>query len=205
MVIDIDLYTVLILIIPFIIYIIYDIMYIKNRKYIKYFFLTIFFIYFINLLNYTIFPIHINSSIATITQEEFTIFESLKNNTNLIPFNKLDKIDFILNIIMTIPLGVLLPCLVKKLNTKKILIIGLITGLGIEACQALLTFVQGFTFRNININDAIANFIGVYLGYKIFILFFKNVLDIYKHSTKKPPKVINLIINYLLELNPLFF
>lgn len=61
----------------------------------------------------------------------------------------------------------------KRFGYKKIVKIGIFTGIGIELIQFILLFIQGFTFRNININDSIANFFGVYFGYKAFIISFK--------------------------------
>lgn len=133
-----------------------------------------------------------------------TTFEIIKSNLNLVPFLKgLDIKDFILNIIMTFPLGVLLPCMIKDLDTKKIVKIGVLTGLGIELIQFILVFIQGFTFRNININDSIANFLGIYLGYKAFVISFKilypEVAEIKNKSKFLIP--IKNIFNYVLKLN----
>src|SRR5699024_2338210 len=204
MIIDIGPLTILIIAISYILYALYDIKYKGNKNMSNYLFLFIFFVYFINLLKYAVFPIHFSEDVKNIMQEERTILEIVKLNTNLIPFSSgFDKKDFLLNIIMTLPLGFLIPCLKRDLNNKKVIILGLATGLLIEFIQLLLIFLQGFTFRNININDTIANFIGVYLGYKIFLLSFPILFKAFQES-KENNGFINKfkpMFEYILKLN----
>ena len=68
----------------------------------------------------------------------------------------------ILNIILFIPLGIMLPFLWKKYNTlSETLIFGFSMSLAIELLQIL-------TYRATDINDLIANTVGAVLGYLIF-------------------------------------
>lgn len=70
----------------------------------------------------------------------------------------------ILNIILFIPLGIMLPFLWKKYNTlSETLILGFSMSLAIELMQI-------FTYRATDINDLLANTIGTVLGYCIFRL-----------------------------------
>ena len=68
----------------------------------------------------------------------------------------------ILNIILFIPLGIMLPFLWKKYNTlSETLIFGISMSLAIELLQIL-------TYRATDINDLIANTFGAVLGYLVF-------------------------------------
>ena len=68
----------------------------------------------------------------------------------------------ILNIILFIPLGIMLPFLWKKYNSlRATLIFGFCMSLAIELLQIL-------TYRATDINDLIANAVGAVLGYFVF-------------------------------------
>lgn len=82
----------------------------------------------------------------------------------LIPFLPMidDFKNTILNIILFVPLGILLPFLWKKYSTlKATLVFGFGMSLAIELLQIL-------TYRATDINDIIANTVGTVLGYIIF-------------------------------------
>ena len=82
----------------------------------------------------------------------------------LMPFLPMidDYKNTVLNIILFIPLGILLPFLWKKYNTlKATLMVGFLMSLAIEILQIL-------TYRATDINDIIANTFGTVLGYFIF-------------------------------------
>lgn len=196
MIFRINLFIIILLFIPVLIYLIAN----RNKSSIyKTIFILIFFVYFVNLLKYAVFPIYIGSDISNVFKSEYNLIDIIKMNTNIVPFiSGLSLKDFILNIIMTFPLGFLLPTLAKNLNIKKIFGIGAVVGLGIELIQFLMIFIQGFTFRNININDSIANFLGVVLGYLVFIMVLKLFNDLFENSKNKFFK--NLLV-YLLEIN----
>lgn len=120
MVINIGFITMAILIGSFIVYILFDIFNNNNKNHSKYFILLVFSIYLVNLFKYAIFPMYINSSIAEYFKNSMTTSEIIKSSLNLVPFLEgLNIKDFILNKIMTFPLGVLLPCIIKDLDTKK--------------------------------------------------------------------------------------
>lgn len=82
----------------------------------------------------------------------------------LVPFLPMiaDYKNTILNIILFIPLGIMLPFLWKKYNTlRATLIFGFSMSLAIELLQIL-------TYRATDINDLIANTVGSVLGYFVF-------------------------------------
>lgn len=94
-------------------------------------------------------------------------------NLNLVPLIHLTKDDFetsILNVLMTIPFGFGLPFITKSTLTK-IAIVGLLLGIIIESLQGIIGLLNGFSFRVVDINDLIFNFIGTLIGYSLFKLF----------------------------------
>lgn len=82
--------------------------------------------------------------------------------TNPIPFRGIEM-DFYLNIMMMIPMGVYLG-LFRPSGSWRILLSGLAIGVGIESCQFLLDTFLGLS-RWVDINDIITNAAGVVIGY----------------------------------------
>ena len=82
---------------------------------------------------------------------------------NLIPFNSEGIRTYILNIIMFMPLGFLLPLIWEKFrNTVKVFYTGLVFSLAIEVCQL-------FNHRATDIDDLMMNSLGAILGYFIWV------------------------------------
>ena len=125
---------------------------------------TTMYIYLSFVLYFTLMPI--------ITALPF-IFNHPYTAMNLIPF--IDVLngsgDFarqvVLNIIMTIPFGFLLP-LVKKENVKvlEVVLYTFLLSLFIELLQPLIN-----DFRSSDITDLITNVIGGFIGYLIYLIF----------------------------------
>ena len=82
----------------------------------------------------------------------------------------LHGLGFIENIILTIPLGMLLKKLVSQLPILLLTIIGLIISSGIEISQYYLS--QNLLInRSSDINDIIANTLGVFIGGLIIVIY----------------------------------
>ena len=85
----------------------------------------------------------------------------------------------ILNIILFIPLGIMLPFLWKKYDTlRETLFFGFLMSLAIELLQIL-------TYRATDINDLIANTIGAVLGYFVFRIISCIIPPIAKFASRK--------------------
>lgn len=85
------------------------------------------------------------------------------NEINLIPFSSVGALTYILNIIMFMPLGFLLPLIWKEFrNIINVSITGLGFSLSIEFCQL-------FNLRTTDIDDLMMNTLGAILGYLIWI------------------------------------
>lgn len=82
---------------------------------------------------------------------------------NLVPFSSSGATTYILNIIMFMPLGFLLPFIWSKFrNLSKVFCVGLCFSLAIEFCQL-------FNHRVSDIDDLMMNSLGAVLGYLIWL------------------------------------
>lgn len=91
------------------------------------------------------------------------------DSINPIPLIRLDPRNFLLNIAMTVPLGVLVPVLTRRRSLRAVLTVGLATSVGIEVTQFLcLRLLSGG--RSSDIDDVIANVLGVGIGYALYRL-----------------------------------
>ena len=98
-------------------------------------------------------------------------YGKLDNSINLIPFSSEGAMTYILNIIMFMPLGFLLPLIWENFrNAKKVVLMGFLMSLAIEICQL-------FNIRTTDIDDLLMNTLGALVGYccwKVFSLIFRN-------------------------------
>ena len=99
----------------------------------------------------------------------------------LVPFLPMvdDIKNTILNIILFVPLGIMLPFLWKKYNTfKATLVFGFFMSMAIELLQIL-------TYRATDINDIIANTLGAVIGYCLFRMAASVFLPVTTFALKK--------------------
>ena len=113
----------------------------------------------------------------------------LKDKINFIPFSKdIDFIAYFLNIVLFLPLGFLVPLILKKINKLKyILGIGLGFSMIIEVSQLLNN-------RRTDIDDLILNTIGAIVGFILYRIFDKCTNS--KYQLNKIP--ISLMITSIL-------
>ena len=102
---------------------------------------------------------------------DLIVYGKLDNSINLIPFSSEGAMTYILNIIMFMPLGFLLPLIWKNFrNARKVVLMGFLMSLAIEICQL-------FNIRTTDIDDLMMNTLGTLVGYccwKVFSLIFRN-------------------------------
>ena len=95
----------------------------------------------------------------------------LQEEINLIPFRDGISLSMILNVVMFMPLGFLLPLIWESFrNAKKVVLMGFLMSLAIEICQL-------FNIRTTDIDDLLMNTLGALVGYccwKVFSLIFRN-------------------------------
>ena len=98
-------------------------------------------------------------------------YGKLDNSINLIPISSEGAMTYILNIIMFMPFGFLLPLIWKNFrNANKVVLMGFLMSLAIEICQL-------FNIRTTDIDDLLMNTLGTLVGYccwKVFSLIFRN-------------------------------
>jgi glycopeptide antibiotics resistance protein len=164
-------------------------LYKKKNKSLSYIvFGGLFYLYFMLLINYTQFPIITDLA-------EFETYY-LRDFINFIPLNPFTDINraFLLNIILTVPFGFFIPFL-KKVNFKKIVLLGLILTISIELTQLSVWLIFGAHLRYIDINDIVANLFGVLIGYGIFKLFSIFIILIINRFIKNRDSFMNFIYN----------
>lgn len=150
---------------------------------------TFFFIYLSGVLKYTQFPIMLMNG--------NTLEQNVGSFINYVPLLNLDRGDIqtsVLNIILAMPFGILLP-MMKRKSLKQMLAHGVLFGFLIELIQLLVALIVGFTLRTIDINDIIFNFIGVMAGYVIYHIF----IHILKKLANKFSLPMDFLIRHLLQ------
>lgn len=75
------------------------------------------------------------------------------------------------NIILTIPLGILIPMIIRKMDSvKRIFILSLSFSIVIELTQFIISSILGYTYKITDVDDIFLNIIGVLIGYICFKL-----------------------------------
>lgn len=122
-------------------------------------------------------------------------FMRFEVSLTLVPFLPMvaDFKNTILNIILFVPLGIMLPFIWKKYNTlKATLIFGFMMSLSIELLQL-------FTYRATDINDLIANTLGTVLGYFLFRIISYLVPSV-RNVAKRKNEVAAVIVPVILVM-----
>lgn len=87
----------------------------------------------------------------------------LRSLLNVVPLVTLDPPTFLLNIVMTLPLGALLPLVVRVRTVAGVALVGLLVSGCIEVGQGVGDVLLGMS-RTVDVNDLIANVTGTVLG-----------------------------------------
>ena len=99
-----------------------------------------------------------------------TLWDGIRNgirleNINLIPFSRqISPLGYLLNLIMMVPLGFLVPLLFRKID-RWLKILGLGAGMSL-----VLELSQLLSWRAVDVDDLILNSLGTLLGYGLFRL-----------------------------------
>ncbi|MGI3785994.1 MAG: VanZ family protein, partial [Janthinobacterium lividum] len=81
---------------------------------------------------------------------------ALRSLLNVVPLVTLDAPTFLLNIVMTVPLGALLPLLLRVRPVAGVALVGLLVSATIELGQGVGDVLLGMS-RTVDVNDLIAN------------------------------------------------
>jgi glycopeptide antibiotics resistance protein len=134
---------------------------------------AVFAIYLIEVAAVTLFPMPVNGLMA----EDFRSSGiSALEYVNFIPgipgFTlSLGDPQVIQNVIVGIPFGFGAFFVLPGVSARRVLLSGVLAFAGIEAVQATIGVVIGFPYRVIDINDVLANSVGVAIGVVAFIAF----------------------------------
>lgn len=131
--------------------------------------------YFLILLNKTIFPIFISGNFVEIMRDSpdkryielLPLFITLRYDQSFSYY-----LPIIFNILLTIPLGFILSCLMPN-QLKKILFLSFLVTLSIETLQLVISLILRYPHRIFDINDILLNMLGAFLGYYLYILIAK--------------------------------
>lgn len=116
---------------------------------------SILFLYAVGVVAVTVFPIKVRSA-SWYWEPWWSVFA-------WIPF-QVPPLSWILNVVMFVPLGVLVPLLWPRFDSmRRMSLLGLYASIGIELTQLVLWFTLG-SYRTVDINDLIANTLGAVLG-----------------------------------------
>jgi glycopeptide antibiotics resistance protein len=88
---------------------------------------------------------------------------ALRSLLNVVPFATIDPPSFLLNVVMTLPLGALVPFLLRVRSMPGVALVGLFVSAGIEFGQGVGDVLLGMQ-RTVDVNDLIANVAGTVLG-----------------------------------------
>lgn len=161
----------------------------KKRGVWFFVFFTIMYVYIVLVIKITQFPIYNDPEMM-----EAWGGIQLGRDINLIPLKDAFNRSGLLNIIMTIPFGFLMPFL-HRCNYKKSIEYGFALGVSIETLQLIVGVIIGYTTRIVDVNDVIFNTCGTFLGYLIFLLFVNLTKILFKGDTD-----YNSLVNYILEI-----
>ena len=160
---------------------------VKRRDFYKYAFMALFATYVGFVLLQTVPPIYFGAS------DMRELFASngwkLTDCIKLIPFADGITKDDLLNVLMTVPFGFLLPLVKKRVTLKTALILGLIFSLTIELLQLLVAALQGFAFRYFDTADIICNLLGAVIGWLIIA----GIITLVQRSKNKARKTGSLL------------
>jgi glycopeptide antibiotics resistance protein len=123
--------------------------------------------YLIVLLTLTFFPFdgfHGTDPVDLRLQVFRTIHFALKKGLGSREFTVL-----IGNLAAFVPLGLLLPQMIRRRSLLLVVLAGLALSVAIEAGQLAVSIALGFAYRTADIDDVIVNVAGAVLGYVIYI------------------------------------
>lgn len=75
---------------------------------------------------------------------------------------------YVLNILLFVPLGFALPVFLPNLKYKKVILIGCLVSLTIEILQAIAGIIVGYTYRAADIDNLMMNTLGTIIGLIVF-------------------------------------
>ncbi len=138
--------------------------FLRHGNKFKYLFGALFSVYLIFAFSCTICPIYFDSAIRESAIESGW---KVRDCIYLVPFTDGITWDNLLNIVLTFPLGFMLPLIKKRFTWRHAIAAGLLFGITVELTQLLTAILQGFTFKYVDTSDLICNFAGTLLSWAV--------------------------------------
>ncbi|TRZ38075.1 VanZ family protein [Niallia circulans] len=119
-------------------------------------------IYVACVISITIFPIPYDKTTINYEAQENYL------HNNMIPFTFLSNFSAYQsfgNLLLLLPLGLYVPLLSKRMKSiKRVFLVGILSSLGIELTQFVISMLAGYTYRQADIDDVILNTLGAVVG-----------------------------------------
>jgi glycopeptide antibiotics resistance protein len=141
----------------------------RKHSFAYLFFFSLFWLYAMAGLDKTFFPLQVNGLFVDVMRQQ-----PLFSLVNLVPLHFSEYglsaagyLGLLYNILLTVPLG----CganFLRRLRLKDTLGLSIAVGFGIEGMQLVMTLVLRYPYRVVDINDALLNALGVWIGYGVF-------------------------------------
>jgi glycopeptide antibiotics resistance protein len=160
----------------------------------KFVMLLVFIIYILGVFFFT--------GVGTIFDIQRHGLELKSGQVNLIPFSReIDVVDYLLNILLFVPLGFFLPIIWPNINKlKQVVLSGVSFSLLIEMSQL-------FTNRRTDIDDLLMNTLGTILGYLLFSVILRIVKKTFppeNHFKYEPAiYILSVFLGHFLMFNEL--
>lgn len=136
---------------------------ITKKNVIRRIFTALMAMYLVVAASLTVFPIYIRcSDIAARFAESGW---RLRDCISLVPFKTGFEVNAILNFLLTVPFGFLLPLVRRRCGLACAAAAGLAFGICVELIQLVTAYLQGFSYRVVDTTDIICNFAGTLLGW----------------------------------------
>lgn len=152
----------------------------RRKKFIN----SLFYIYMCVVLSFTVLPLpYLGFDFHFSANTFFRVF-------NPIPFKEIfcqtgyGVEDVVLNILMTVPLGILLPLKNSEKRCKNVVLFSFLMSVSIELFQ-LFTGVFMYNCRSCDVTDVITNTFGGFLGYCLYKPFRGKIQNHLKHYKEK--------------------
>lgn len=88
---------------------------------------------------------------------------ALRGLVNVVPLVTIDPRTFVLNVVMTVPLGLLVPLLLRVRSVPAVALVGLLVSAAIESAQGVGDLLLDLG-RTVDVNDLVANVAGTVVG-----------------------------------------
>lgn len=143
----------------------------RGRRYTlpQYAAMTAFVAYGLVVVGFVLLPIHVTLPVdANIAQ--YLSGARWRGGWNIVPFIHADARQFLMNVALFVPLGILLPLLLVRYESAvRVVRAGFMLSVAIEVAQYVI-YVAFASGRSTDIDDVIANTLGAVVGYLVFRL-----------------------------------